>query len=60
MALAIYGTIIFPKVLGHIEAAVIDYVEQLIQQTDPAPGIVAETLGSWNFCRRKGNGRFIG
>ncbi|OMO86787.1 hypothetical protein COLO4_20929 [Corchorus olitorius] len=60
MALAIYGTIIFPKVLGHIEAVVIDYVEQVIQQIDPAPGIVVETLRSLNFCRRKGNGRFIG
>ncbi|OMO59492.1 hypothetical protein COLO4_34199, partial [Corchorus olitorius] len=60
IALAIYGTIIFPKVLGHIEVAVIDYVEQVIQQIYPAPGIVAETLRSLNFCRRKGNGRFIG
>ncbi|OMP10244.1 hypothetical protein COLO4_04691 [Corchorus olitorius] len=60
MALGIYGTINFPKVLGHNEAAVIDYVEQVIQQIDPAPGIVAETLKSLNFYRREGNSRFVG
>ena len=54
-ALAIYGPVIFPKVLGHIEVAVIDVIEQIASQANPVPAIVAETLRTLNFCRRNGN-----
>ncbi|MBA0754762.1 hypothetical protein Gogos_021368 [Gossypium gossypioides] len=33
--LAVYGLIVFPKVLGHIEVAVVDFFEKLRQGTNP-------------------------
>ncbi|MFQ6659527.1 hypothetical protein Gotur_028397, partial [Gossypium turneri] len=59
-ALAIYRLVIFPKVLGHIEVAVVDFFEKLRQGINPAPTILAETFRSLNACRKKGEGRFIG
>ncbi|MBA0787626.1 hypothetical protein Gotri_027670, partial [Gossypium trilobum] len=58
--LAIYGLIVFPKVLGHIEVAVVDFFEKLRQGINPVPTILAETFRSLSSCRRKGEGRFIG
>ncbi|EOY10682.1 Uncharacterized protein TCM_025984 [Theobroma cacao] len=60
MALAIYGLVIFPKVLGHIEVGIIDFFEQVVNKANPSPSILAETLRSLNYCRRKGEGRFVG
>ncbi|EOY22366.1 Uncharacterized protein TCM_014557 [Theobroma cacao] len=54
MALGIYGLVIFPKVLGHIEVEIIDFFEQVINKANPSPSILAETLRSLNYCRRKG------
>ncbi|MBA0706126.1 hypothetical protein Golax_018256, partial [Gossypium laxum] len=59
-ALAIYELIIFPKVLGHIEVAVVDFFEKLRQGINPAPTILAETFRSLSNCRRKGERHFIG
>ncbi|KAG8472018.1 hypothetical protein CXB51_036080 [Gossypium anomalum] len=59
-ALAIYGLIVFPKVLGHIEVAVVDFFEKLKQGINLVPTILAETFRSLSICRRKGKGRFIG
>ncbi|KAG8495944.1 hypothetical protein CXB51_009460 [Gossypium anomalum] len=59
-ALAIYGLIVFPIVLGHIEVAVVDFFEKLKQGINPIPTILAETFRSLRICRRKGEGRFIG
>ncbi|MBA0635471.1 hypothetical protein Godav_029455, partial [Gossypium davidsonii] len=59
-ALAVYGLIVFLKVLGHIEVAVIDFFEKLRQGINPVPTIIAETFRSLNACRKKGEGRFIG
>ncbi|XP_052479551.1 uncharacterized protein LOC128034753 [Gossypium raimondii] len=59
-ALAVYGLVVFPKVLGHIEVAVVDFFEKLWQRVNPVPTILAETFRSLNACRRKGEGRFIG
>ena len=53
-ALAIYGLVIFPKVPGHIEATMIDVIEQIEGQANPVPAIVAETLRTLNFCRMSG------
>ncbi|KAG8473987.1 hypothetical protein CXB51_033535 [Gossypium anomalum] len=50
-ALAIYGLVIFPRVLGHIEAKT---------RSQPVPTILAETFRSLSTCRRVGKGRFIG
>ncbi|KAK5841761.1 hypothetical protein PVK06_004084 [Gossypium arboreum] len=59
-ALAIYGLVVFPKVLGHIKVAVVDFFENLKQGINPIPTILAETFRSLSSCRRKGEGRFIG
>ena len=55
-ALAIYGLVIFSKVLGHVEVVVIDVIEQIESQANPVPAIIAETLRTLNFCKRNGNG----
>ncbi|KAG8482783.1 hypothetical protein CXB51_024422 [Gossypium anomalum] len=59
-ALAIYGLIVFPKVLGHIEVAVVDFFEKLKEEINPVRTILTETFRSLSICRRKGEGRFIG
>ncbi|MFQ6662528.1 hypothetical protein Gotur_030346 [Gossypium turneri] len=59
-ALAIYGLIVFPKVLRHIEVVVVDFFKKLRQGINPVPTILAETFRSLNACRKKGEGRFIG
>ncbi|KAG8471714.1 hypothetical protein CXB51_036891 [Gossypium anomalum] len=59
-ALAIYGLVIFPRVLGHIEVAVFDFFERLKQGVNPVPTILAETFRSLSTCRKVGKGRFIG
>ncbi|XVF19335.1 hypothetical protein REPUB_Repub11eG0101800 [Reevesia pubescens] len=58
-ALAIYGLVIFPKVLGHIEMNVIDFFGQLEKKINSIPSILAETFRTLNFCRRKEKGQFI-
>ncbi|XVE92954.1 hypothetical protein REPUB_Repub01dG0148600 [Reevesia pubescens] len=59
-ALSIYGLVIFLKVLGHIEISVIDFFGQLIgNKINPTPSIVAETIRTLNFCKRKGKGRLL-
>ncbi|KAG8500114.1 hypothetical protein CXB51_004252 [Gossypium anomalum] len=59
-ALAIYGLVIFPRVLGHLEVAVFDFFERLKQGINPVPTILAETFRSLNSCRKIEKGRFIG
>ncbi|MFQ6640784.1 hypothetical protein Gotur_014945, partial [Gossypium turneri] len=59
-ALSIYGLIIFPKALGHVDEAVTDLFDQLNRRVTPVPAILAETFRSLNACRRTGEGRFIG
>ncbi|MBA0787927.1 hypothetical protein Gotri_026838 [Gossypium trilobum] len=59
-ALSIYGLIIFPKALGHVDKAVIDLFDQLDKRVTPVPAILAETFRSLSACRRTGEGRFIG
>ncbi|KAK5803463.1 hypothetical protein PVK06_031108 [Gossypium arboreum] len=59
-ALSIYGLVIFPKALGHVDEAVVDLFDRLSKGTTPVPAILAETFRSLNACRRAGEGRFIG
>ncbi|MFQ6657527.1 hypothetical protein Gotur_027160 [Gossypium turneri] len=59
-ALSIYGLVIFPKVLGHIDEAVIDLFDRLDKRVTPVPTILAETFRSLNACWRAGEGRFVG
>ncbi|MFQ6662852.1 hypothetical protein Gotur_030567 [Gossypium turneri] len=59
-ALSIYGLVIFPRALGHVDEAVSDLFDQLGKGVTPVPAILAETFRSLNACRRTGEGRFIG
>ena len=58
-ALAIYGLVIFPKVPGHVEVAVIDVIEQIESQANPMSAIVIETFHKLNFCRKSGSGDLV-
>ncbi|MFQ6667603.1 hypothetical protein Gotur_033564 [Gossypium turneri] len=59
-ALGIYGLVIFPKALGHIDEAVSDLFDRFSKGVTPVPAILAETFRSLNACQRAGEGRFIG
>ncbi|MBA0626325.1 hypothetical protein Godav_004011 [Gossypium davidsonii] len=59
-ASSIYGLVIFPTELGHIDEAVSDLFDRLDKGVTPVPAILAETFRSLNACRRAGEGRFIG
>ncbi|MFQ6659853.1 hypothetical protein Gotur_028585 [Gossypium turneri] len=59
-ALSIYGLVIFPKALGHVDEAVSDLFDRLDKGVTPVSAILAETVRSLNACRRAGEGRFIG
>ncbi|MBA0700884.1 hypothetical protein Goari_005447, partial [Gossypium aridum] len=58
--LGIYGLVIFPKALGHIDKAVSDLFDRLDKRATPIPAILVETFRSLNACRRAGEGRLIG
>ena len=51
-ALAIYGLVIFPEILGYIEMAVVDTFEQIQHGSNLALAILAETFRSLNYYRR--------
>ncbi|MBA0874819.1 hypothetical protein Goshw_022578 [Gossypium schwendimanii] len=53
-ALAIYGLIIFSKVLRHIEVTIVDFFKKLRQGINPVLTILAETFRSLSSCRMKG------
>nr|XP_012466345.1 unnamed protein product [Gossypium raimondii] len=59
-ALSIYGLVVIPKALGHIDEAVTDLFDRLDKGVTPVPTILVETFKSLNECRRVGEGRFIG
>ncbi|MBA0701642.1 hypothetical protein Goari_027289, partial [Gossypium aridum] len=59
-ALGIYGLVIFPKVLGHIDEAVSDLFDWHSKGVTPVLTILAETFRSLNAYRRASEGRFIG
>ncbi|MBA0670339.1 hypothetical protein Goklo_024861, partial [Gossypium klotzschianum] len=59
-ALSIYGLVIFPRSLGHVDEAVSDLFDQLDKGVTPVSVILAETFRSLNACRRASEGRFIG
>ncbi|MBA0819862.1 hypothetical protein Gohar_021203 [Gossypium harknessii] len=59
-ALSIYGLIVFPKVLGHVDETVSDLFDRLNKGVTPILAILAETFRSLSACRRASEGRFIG
>ena len=58
--MAVYGMVIFTKVSNHIEATVVDLVEQVNNQADLVSAIIMKTIHSLNFFCKKGKGQFIG
>ncbi|XP_017624702.1 uncharacterized protein LOC108468323 [Gossypium arboreum] len=59
-ALSIYGLVIFPKALGHVDEVVSDLFDRLDKWVTLVPTILAETFRSLNACRKEGEGKFIG
>ncbi|MFQ6653470.1 hypothetical protein Gotur_024860, partial [Gossypium turneri] len=59
-ALSIYGLVVFPKALGHVDEAVTDLFDRLNKRVTPILAILAETFRSLSACRKAGEGRFIG
>ncbi|MBA0881024.1 hypothetical protein Goshw_012332 [Gossypium schwendimanii] len=53
-ALGIYGLVIFPKTLEHIDEAVSDLFDRLSKGVTPVPVILAETFRSLNASKRVG------
>ncbi|KAL1185869.1 hypothetical protein V6Z11_A01G140200 [Gossypium hirsutum] len=53
-ALAIYGLIVFPKVLGYVEVAVVDFFERLRKGINLISTILVETFRFLSSCWRKG------
>ncbi|MFQ6663497.1 hypothetical protein Gotur_031008 [Gossypium turneri] len=51
-ALSIYGLVIFPKALGHIDDAVSDLFDRLDKRVTPVLVILAETFRSLSACCR--------
>ncbi|MFQ6655947.1 hypothetical protein Gotur_026268 [Gossypium turneri] len=43
-ALSIYGLVVFPKALGHVDEAVTDLFNRLDKRVTPIPKILAETF----------------
>ncbi|MBA0620352.1 hypothetical protein Godav_006083, partial [Gossypium davidsonii] len=59
-ALSIYGLVVFPKALEHVDEAVTDLSDRLDKRVTPVPMILAETFRSLNACRKAGEDRFVG
>ncbi|MBA0753469.1 hypothetical protein Gogos_019792 [Gossypium gossypioides] len=59
-ALSIYGLVIFPKVVWHINDVVSDLFDRLDKRVTPVLTILVETFRSLSACQRAGEGRFIG
>ncbi|KAG8480322.1 hypothetical protein CXB51_024736 [Gossypium anomalum] len=59
-ALSIYGLVIFPKALRHVDEAVIDLFDRLEKGITPVPAILAETFRSLSMCWKSGDRQFIG
>ncbi|MBA0845360.1 hypothetical protein Goarm_022939, partial [Gossypium armourianum] len=51
-ALSIYGLVVFPKALEHVNEAVTDLFDRLNKGVTSVPAILAKTFRSLNECRR--------
>ncbi|MFQ6636445.1 hypothetical protein Gotur_012766, partial [Gossypium turneri] len=51
-ALSVYGLVVFPKALRHVDEAVTNLFDRLDKWVTPVPAILAETFRSLNGCRR--------
>ncbi|MBA0787915.1 hypothetical protein Gotri_024977 [Gossypium trilobum] len=50
-ALSIYGLVMFPKTLGHVDEAVTDLYDRLDKRVSPVAVILAETFRSLHFWK---------
>ncbi|MBA0747912.1 hypothetical protein Gogos_004778 [Gossypium gossypioides] len=57
---AVYGLIVFPKALGYVSVELANFLFQVEKGVNPVPAVLAETIISLNFIRRKGDERFLG
>ncbi|KAK8635678.1 hypothetical protein V6N13_004403 [Hibiscus sabdariffa] len=60
LAVAIYGLVLFPRILGYIDVAMFEVFNQFKYCISPVPAILAETFLSLNACRQLEGGRFRG
>ncbi|MFQ6648547.1 hypothetical protein Gotur_020833 [Gossypium turneri] len=51
LALSIYGLVVFPKALGHVDEAVSDLFDRLDKRVTLIPSILVETFRSLSACR---------
>ncbi|MBA0551930.1 hypothetical protein Golob_022785 [Gossypium lobatum] len=56
----VYGLIVFPKALGYVSVELADFLFHIEKWVNPTLAVLAETIISLNFIRRKGDGRFLG
>ena len=59
-ALAIYGSVIFPKRQGYIKTTVVEVFQQIQHGSNPSLAILAETFRSLNYCRHNKDECFLG
>ncbi|MBA0817538.1 hypothetical protein Gohar_021965, partial [Gossypium harknessii] len=59
-ALSIYGLVVFPKALGHVDKIVTDLFNRLDKRVTPILAILVETFRLLSACRKVGEARFIG
>ena len=53
-ALVVYGIVIFSQSSRYVEAVLVDLIEQIGNKINHFPAIVANTIRSLSYCRRKG------
>ncbi|MBA0729370.1 hypothetical protein Golax_022940, partial [Gossypium laxum] len=51
-ALSIYGLVVFPKALRHVDESVTDLFDQFDKRVTPIPTILAKTFRSLSACRK--------
>ena len=59
-ALSLYELVIFPRMLGYIEIAVVDTFEQIQHGSNPSLAILVETFRSLNYYHRNQERHFLG
>ncbi|MBA0613144.1 hypothetical protein Godav_013642 [Gossypium davidsonii] len=59
-AFVVYGLIVFPKALRYVSVELADFLFQIEKGVNLAPTVIAETVISLNFIRRKGDRHFLG
>ncbi|MBA0702190.1 hypothetical protein Goari_027544 [Gossypium aridum] len=55
----VYKLVVFPKALGYLSVELVDFLFQIVKGVNLAPKILAETIISLNFIRKKGDWCFL-